>query len=232
MDALTLMDAQLVEWEQRSDRRRDFLRCYRMMTGNMFTAIEAGEFQDSAWVGRLLELFAGYYFRALEEYEQSQPTTPAVWSCAHGCAAQAPALLNVLQGINAHINYDLVLALYDMLLPEWATLSEQERGRRYADHCHVNEIIGRTMDLAQDEIVDAETPMMDLVDRLLGPLDEWSAMRLICRWREEVWEHALELLVAKDEGEREGLRRRIQELTLRRSQMIAEPVGWLRLAVS
>ena len=50
-------------------------------------------------------------------------------------------LQNLLLGINAHINYDLVLTIYDMPAPEWERLTEEQRRRRFQDHCTVNVII-------------------------------------------------------------------------------------------
>jgi hypothetical protein len=227
MDITVKMDALLGAWEQRADRRAAFLRCYRMMTGNTLAALEAQEFHDGPWVRQLLHRFADYYFGALDCFEQNLPDTPAVWSTAHRSAHQEKAfvLQNLLLGINAHINYDLVLTLYEVLSQDWNNLSEEMRHQRYEDHCHVNVIIGRTIDEAQDKIVEAESPYMDIIDKLLGPVDEWSASLLIRTWREEVWHHAQQMLAARDDAERETLRQQIEAITLQRSQTILQPAG-------
>ena len=62
---LNRMQRLIDQWESCSDRRRFFLACYRMMTANMLAAIERKEFDDPAWVARLLEHFAEYYFVSL-----------------------------------------------------------------------------------------------------------------------------------------------------------------------
>ena len=119
------MEALAQQWQQRSDQRCFFLRCYALMTGNTLRAIEQGQFHDPRWVSQLLHHFADYYFLALDAYECNATETPAVWRMAHD-AALAPdtqVLQDLLLGINAHINYDLVLTLVDMLEPEWAELS-------------------------------------------------------------------------------------------------------------
>ena len=221
------MDMLIAEWERVVDRRVDFLRCYRMMTGNMLLAIEEGEFNDGPWVRQLLQNFADYYFAALDDYEHNRPKTPIVWSTAHRTAVQpkTPVLQNLLLGINAHINYDLVLTLYDLLSPEWNALSSAGRRRRYEDHRHVNVVIGRTVDEVQDSVVEPEARLMDIVDKLLGPIDEWTASLLIRNWREEVWHHTQQMLAAQNDTEREIVRQEVESTTLRRAKTIVQPVG-------
>lgn len=198
-------------WEQTGDRRRVFLTCYSMMTANMLTALEDGEFHDREWVNKLLHHFADYYFAALEAYEHDSSQSPSVWQAAFGCAQsdQLQTIQHLLLGVNAHINYDLVLALADLLGPEWESLSPQQRALRYADHCQVNHIIGRTIDSVQDQVIERYNPLMQIVDRLMGPLDEWLISRLITAWRDRVWQHALDRITAPL-AERETLQEKVE----------------------
>ena len=149
------------------------------MTRNMLDAVDAGEFADAAWVSRLLHHFAGYYFGALDAYEAGEEGTPEVWRCAHDAARRSntPAISLLLLGVNAHINYDLVLAVADLLEPEWPCLSNAKRRARYEDYCRVNDIIGRTIDRVQDGILEKREPIMALIDTLFGPMDEWLVSR-------------------------------------------------------
>ncbi len=192
------MQVHIRRWEDTKDRRVVFLSCYSMMTQNMLTAIARGGFQDPAWVNHLLHHFADYYFVALEAYEQDPATAPAVWQIAHDCcrSPQLKALQNLLLGVNAHINYDLVLAVSDVLQDEWEALSPKQRAMRYADHCQVNAIIAQTVDSVQDQVIERYNPRMDLVDNLMGSLDEWLISRLIARWRDQVWRNAINHVTA------------------------------------
>ncbi len=209
-------------WEAAADRRAIFLRCYLLMTRNMLTAVDAGSFKDCEWVHRLLHRFADYYFDALAAYDQNVAGAPPVWRQVHDVAGRGEAQIvqHLLLGVNAHINYDLVLTLVKLLEPEWAQLSAQERAMRYADHCHVNVIIGQTIDAVQDDVVETAAPEMDLVDKLLGPVDEWLISQLITRWRDEVWEHALAMLACPDRQGRERMRAEIETLTQKRARAI------------
>jgi hypothetical protein len=209
----TLVD----QWEAAHDRRAVFLGCYHLMTRNMLDAIEADRFQDDVWVSRLLHHFADYYFAALDRFDQNSPDTPAVWRLAFDATRDedVTTLQHLLLGVNAHINFDLVFALYDQLAPEWAVLSAEQRAQRHADHELVNRIIGETVDAVQDQVIDRHSPWFDYVDKLLGPVDEWLTSRLISHWREEVWNHAVRYLELTTPEEREALRQNIEQQAVR-----------------
>ena len=197
-------------WESTGDRRAIFLGCYLRMTENMLGALADGEFHDAEWVSGLLHHFADYYFDALDAYERKDPDTPPVWQQTHdaACNPETMVLQNLLLGINAHINYDLVLALVDTLSPEWAVLDATGRSRRYEDHDHVNDVIARTVDCVQDEVVERYAPEMDLIDKLLGPLDEWLA---------EVWDQAVRMLEAPTDEARRARRQTLEQAALERA---------------
>jgi len=208
-----------------------FLSTYALMTANMLTALQQAEFHDPAWVDRLLHRFAGYYFEALEAYDRAPSDTPAVWRVAFDscCQDQIDVLQHLILGVNAHINYDLVLTLVDMLDTEWPTLSAEGRSQRYADHCHVNEVIGRTIDAVQDTILEERRPSLDWVDRFFGSLDERLISALIARWREQVWQQAEQMLETYPPERRAELRLAVEIETLRRGAAILQPLdprGW------
>lgn len=216
------MQAQVARWESSSDSRAIFLKCYCMMTQNMLAAVDRREFNDPAWVDRLLHHFADYYFIALDAYEQDPQAAPAVWRATHH-AAGLPHVLPIqklLMGVNAHINYDLVLALTDLLEPEWSALGREQRASRYADHCRVNDIISQTIDAVQDQVLQPAMPIMGIIDRLLGPLDERMISRLIAGWRESVWQHALGMIAQPAPDERAALIQHIEHETLRIGDLI------------
>lgn len=206
------MRAQIEAWELSGDKRQVFLRCYQAMTNNMLLAIQDGEFEDGQWVETLLEHFASYYFHALDSFEHHTNPTPRVWKQAFDAAIKPniSPLICLILGVNAHINYDLVLALSDILAPSWYTLSVEGRENRYKDHCRVNKIIARTVDRVQDEILETDTPWLDWVDKLLGPFDEWATSVLITRWREKVWENAVTYLSLEEKSAQEGLRSQVE----------------------
>lgn len=220
-ELLQKMNEQVRFWEEQDDMRVVFLKCYSMMTENMLEAIREQRFNDNAWVERLLHRFAEYYFEALACYDCGD-AVPLVWQKVHEASAQRKlhVLQHLLLGVNAHINYDLVLTLDEILRDEWDSLSEEERSNRYADHCMVNRIIGETIDAVQDEVVEDISPYMDMIDKLMGRQDERLLLRLIAEWRDDVWEKAAALVCCTDASSRESFRQDLEKSVLSRARWL------------
>ena len=215
------------KFEANKDNRTIFLHCYSMMTANMLLAIEQNKFHDTQWVNQLLNRFADYYFNALTCYDCGEET-PTVWKEVHKAAASKKlhVIQHLLLGVNSHINYDLVLTLYDMLSPEWADLSDEMRVKRYQDHCSVNLIIGDTIDKVQDEVVEKYSPSMDVIDKLMGRLDEFLLLKLITAWRDKVWDHTQELLVLEGEAERTKYILELEKKVLKKADWLDTQIGF------
>jgi hypothetical protein len=220
--ALARMKLLADRWRSESDPRAVFLQCYSMMTENMLTALDEGRFYDASWVTNLLTHFAEYYFEALEAFEDPDRDTTTVWNIAHSTAlaGQSFSVQNLLLGVNAHINYDLVLAVADLLRPEWSHISEAKIQYRFEDYCLVNSIIGETIDEVQDQILEPQDPILDLVDKLLGPVDELLIGHIITEWRADVWDNAVDLLNLETAEERETLRESIEQASLHKARII------------
>jgi hypothetical protein len=219
---LARMQSQVERWEASFDRRAIFLACYAVMTRNMLNSINSGIFNDPSWVGKLLERFAEYYFEALETYQIGNPGPPLVWRETFN-AALNPRILPVqhlILGVNAHINYDLVLTLVEILRNEWTALNREGRSLRYLDHSTINRIIAQSIDEVQDEILVRYSPEMDLVDKAFGKLDEWAIARLISLWREQVWRRTQKWLEAESLDEQDRLHQNLERACLRKSKLI------------
>lgn len=209
------------KFEAAKDRRTIFLQCYTMMTSNMLDALEENQFHDHQWVEQLLHKFAGYYFNALDLYDNGHHA-PLVWTEVYEAAAnkRLHVLQHLLLGVNAHINYDLVLTLYDMLSPEWNDLNDEMKVKRYEDHCLVNQIIGDTIDKVQDEVVEKYSPSMNIIDVIFGRLDEKLLLKLISKWRETVWQETQELLLIEEEKDRQKRIVEIEKRVLKKSDWL------------
>ncbi len=220
---LDRMASRVNAWEAADDRRAIFLACYALMTRNMLQAIADERFADAAWVHALVHNFAQYYFVALDAYEHDAGAAlPEVWRRAHDLTrtASVPPVVHLLLGVNAHINCDLVLVLDDMLRGEWAALSHDQRDSRHRDYLLVNTIIGETIDVVQDTVVERYSPAMDTIDTLFGPLDEWCTARLIRNWRDDVWRQAMDLIQTQDPQARNALRRLADARALERMHLV------------
>lgn len=217
---LQKMIRQADTWEKSADCRYIFLRCYSMMSTNMVAAIRAGEFEDCEWVATLIQRFAAYYFKALTCYERNPLESPAAWRQAHQAAQyqKLHVLQYLLLGVNAHINYDLPLALYDCLCQEWTNLDETQRQSRQKDHETVNVIISKTTDAVQDTVVEPLAPLMAVVDQALGRVDEWILSQMIGGWRHDVWTVAIRMLEAPEFATRETIRKEQEQKALEKGE--------------
>ena len=218
---ITKMTEQVSAWKQVDDRRSVFLDCYRMMTANVLKALQNKRFDDNDWVEELLHLFADYYFNALVCFNCGEKTSK-VWEDVHTMAAtkNLHVVQHLLLGVNAHINYDLVFTIDDLLGPEWNTLSDKQQIHRFHDHLLINAVIAETIDKVQDELIEEHHPMMDFVDRLLGRFDERIFVFLIRRWRHAVWDNAVSLMESKTDNERRFHTQRIEMNVLRTQRLL------------
>ena len=219
---LQRMDENIMSWNEKNDQRHVFLSCYRMMTANMLLAIEEDKFHDREWVSKLLHHFADYYFEAVACYDCGN-NVPPVWQEVHQLTMQNKLLKvqSLMIGVNAHINYDLVLALYDLLEPDWKILSEFDREKRYEDHYKVNEIIAATIDKVQDEVLEPSNLLMRWIDVAFGRLDEYMLSRLITNWRQDVWNDVQGMLAIEAAIEKETLRQTIEQKVIQRGKYLS-----------
>lgn len=201
------MTQESIQWETIGDRRHIFLQCYTLMSQNMYSAIGTKHFKDPQWVSNLLVRFSEYYFDALDLYQAEHPEVPQVWKQAHDATKnpETHVLQNLLLGINAHINYDLPLALYDCLETEWPNCDRPKKILRKEDHQLVNQIISASIDEVQETIIKPISPSLAIIDNILGPIDEWILSRLISSWRTDVWEVSELLLEAKSPEKRKEI---------------------------
>ncbi len=219
---LVRMKNLLHDWEAVNDRRLIFLRCYEEMTKNVLAAIETRNFEDVTWIATLMTNFADLYFRALEAEDSGLAAPPIAWRIAFKAAhvSRTHALQNLVLGVNAHINYDLVLALSDLLASEWQQLSEEQRQIRYRDYCRINDIINRTIDTVKYQVIDPLEPEIRLVDKVLGPIDDWMTELLITEWRDEVWKHAMQVIVASGQTDRQTIIQHVEKIAIERAKDI------------
>src|SRR3954447_142651 len=83
-----------------------FLGVYLRTTLAVGAAIDAGTFEDPAWVEGWDVDFAGLYLDALTAHRRDPASAPRPWRLAFGARPGLPPEAHVLMGVDAHINYD------------------------------------------------------------------------------------------------------------------------------
>ncbi|MBK9125651.1 MAG: hypothetical protein IPM16_21350 [Chloroflexi bacterium] len=220
-EVLARMFAQADAWDQADDQRGVFLRCYAMMTGQVLADADAGGFADAVWVRGLLCRFADYYFDALAAYD-SGAVVPEVWRIAFDACTRRDVhvLQQLMLGVNAHIRYDLVFTLADVLRDQWPQLSDAERARRLTDHRRVNEVIYRTIDSVQDQVLERNSRAMAALDLVMGRLDEYLIYRVIMGWRDIVWQQACALMACTDSTQIDCVRAEVEAQSVESARAI------------
>lgn len=179
-DRLSNLETRLRE---RGDRRAVFLTIYARMTREVAAGIERGDFADPEWMRRYLVEFAGYYRRAFLAFERGHlAAVPDPWRVAFGTALRGDALVvqDSFLGVNAHINYDLALAVADVGI-------DPDRAEKHADHRAIDGVLAGLVDAQQAALAEVYAAGVEDVDAAFGRLDESLTLRSMTEGREQAW---------------------------------------------
>lgn len=165
------------------DGVRIFNDLYLAVTRAVGAEFANDRFEDPAFFARLASVFAELYFEAVECDAAKRPVS-RVWSPLFEKRLQASIapLQFAMAGMNAHINYDLAIALvattrefgYDLRLDS----------AHHRDHVRVNVMLARVMDEVKEQF---ETAIVRSVVKALGTVDQF---RSIERARDNAWMQA------------------------------------------
>ncbi|MDS0260852.1 DUF5995 family protein [Haloarcula sp. S1CR25-12] len=181
------LGALLRAFETREDRRAVFLGIYARMTDAVGRRVQRRAFTDPDWVADYLVAFANRYRVAVRDFETGDTDALAdPWWLAFEAADGGDSLVlqDAMLGVNAHINYDLALALDDVGVGA-------DRPSKYADHCAVIDVIAELVDEAQDGLADRDADGLAALDSSLGRFDEWLTVVTIDECRDSAWRTAV-----------------------------------------
>jgi hypothetical protein len=183
-----------------------------------------GVFIDSDWVERWDVAFAGLYLRALENHRAGL-RVPGPWHAAFTSADQRrlPPLRLVLLGMNAHINFDLPLALLEVIPdPDWA--DHDLLDRRRTDHHRIDDILASRVTTEDRRLAEIEQPGdRTILDRVLTPFNRFGTRRFLAEARRKVWNNAHRLAVARRRGHLDDLVAELEALSHRRIEDLLRP---------
>jgi len=231
-DVIDAMQARLDSMPPHRTSQAEFLSTYRRTTEAVAAAVAAGAFEDPAWVEGWDVAFARLYLDALDADLSGVGRVPRPWRLAFDAPATASPLVQVLLGINAHINNDLPRALLAVISDDdFADSRTVDRRRR--DHERIDGVLA-TRVAAEDRNL-SEHSTRSLLDRVLRPANRWSAQRFLREARQKVWHNTTELHQARLAGP-DQLEQRLAELELLSAAKVADLLRpgqvLLRLAVT
>ncbi|MGK3991126.1 DUF5995 family protein [Sorangium sp. So ce136] len=209
-EALVALETVAARLREKNDPRAVFPDVYAVITRRVKEAVVDGtddRFLEPAWISRLAGIFCEYYLKALEASLDGRSTGVEAWDVAFQCnsARGTAAAVHALLGINAHINYDLALGLYQNIVQHGAEQDARLLGRYRHDHDLVNEILAAAM----PEI------FAILSDRYGCPLARIATFTkdvqrtvssvvlfMLRKWRDRVWDDLLSLLATAGDVDR------------------------------
>jgi hypothetical protein len=219
-DVLTEMRARWEALDRAGDCRAVFAASYLATTEEVHRACLEGRFRDPEWVVRIDCDFALRYFAAFDAYERGE-RCPEPWRVAFeaACSGRTLAIQDLALGMNAHIAYDLPLAL-DATIERDA--SPALLAHRRADHEELNRVLADAIDPVQRRAAWAYDPLLAAADLLLLRVDETIAASTIRAWRTHVWEQFLALRAARERARGE-LEARLENDTGQLARMLVAP---------
>ena len=215
------MDTLLAPMAATNDNRLHFLTTYRNTTEAVSNELAGGGFVDATWLERLDIVFASLYLDALDAWNRGESCSEP-WRVAFEYAKnpKLPVLRHVLLGMNAHINYDLPLALLD-------TISDEEFANpakvaiRERDHSHINVVLLRRV-AEEDDRLAAQKGGKTLWEKMKQPLERAATGRLLKEARTKVWANAKLMAAARTRGDDAEVAQLRAELSTRSAEKLRQ----------
>jgi len=210
------------------DHAAIFSLTYLRVTEEYRRTVDGPFFDDTPFVNHEDTVFAHYYFAAFNAWDDGRiAEVPPAWRIAFD-AARARTVSgtgDLLLGINAHVQRDLPLVLYDL------GLVRADGTSRKADHDRVDVILNRVADDITAEIARRFDPTVDDADLPTG-LDGTAVFQTLAAWREKAWRSAELLAAAPTPEARELVVQGIENDAATEARAIAASTGYLPLVQS
>jgi hypothetical protein len=168
-----------------------FNKLYLAVTRALHGELAEATFADPRFLARLDVVFANLYLRALADPAKA----PRAWAPLLACRREkriAPIQF-AFAGMNAHINYDLPVALVRACRDLGIDLPRARKQHR--DYLTVNALLARTQSKVKRWFA---TGFVGLVDIALGDVDDRIAMWDVTRARDAAWVNAQTLWALRD----------------------------------
>jgi hypothetical protein len=160
------------------------------------------------------------YFEAVELYQNKSDACPECWVRSFDLSLERKTnlLQDALLGMNAHINYDLTIATYD-ILQRFQDLQQTEESqgldrtlnrhlkRRYYDYLMINQIAWESIPLIQDVLTERFNPFLGILNKLSFRISRFFMEKIIMEYRDRSWGHALLMVSTTNQDEMKWLKK-------------------------
>lgn len=195
-EVIALLEDLIARFDEDESRLSIYPTIYLDVTKRIKEAVAAGHFEDPAWLERLDLLFASQYFRVLEHFEAGRlDQIPACWRTALEAAAngETVVLQDIVLAVNARLNHDLGIALFQ------AGLTEEDTEQRTRDYKRIHDIFSASINPVQEILARKYSAVLGLLDRIAGGLDELVVDFLYTQARDTALDNAFALANAGSE---------------------------------
>jgi hypothetical protein len=172
----------------------NFNRLYHTITSKIVDGLQAGDFEDPAFLELLDVEFAKRYLHALRLWCATSPHTPDCWLVLFKKLhdREIRPLPAASAGVNAHINYDLPFAL----ISTWQQLgSNPDNEAQHRDYLLINEVFFEAIPALRRSYL---ATWQLTIDRLNGKLDDWYQNLLVEFTRDLAWHSAHRIWPMRD----------------------------------
>jgi hypothetical protein len=178
-----------------------FTYLYHQITCRVLEGIDTGRFEDCEFVRLLDVVFANRYFDALRASVLSPGDVPDAWGVLFERRAHPhiTRLQFAAAGVNAHVNFDLAVAVADTC----AQLeSAPALGAKHQSYQEINKIFAEEMQSLREHFESTWERLIDQVvlGRVVNKIDDW----IVVGTRDVAWEAAEHLWNLRQRGEDEA----------------------------
>lgn len=234
--------------------RRPFLAfadVYAAITRRVFAEVSKGTsvFACPGWMSRLAGRFCEMYLDTVRRNMVGERQPAGAWALYYRREVPVPPTIDAALGLNAHINYDLPVGLFESLAESvreaadsgdtMALMGWIKRGGgapstltlHKGDHDEVNALLAQTAEVALTILAGEHgCRLATALLRWRRPV-LWLVMAVIRRWRETAWREAVRLLEARDDAERAAVRQRLDRRSTRYARWLLRAARvWERLS--
>jgi Family of unknown function (DUF5995) len=189
-EVLALLGQVVQDYRRRRTPLAFFPAVYRATTARVLAGVRSGAFVDPARMDRLATTFANRYLITLTP-GAAKPAR--AWRAALDVERRRHTMIlqHILLGMNAHINFDLPLAVLDVA-------GGGALGALEGDFLEINRILAALLEPVQD-VIDAFSPLLHVLDHVGGRTDEEIVTFSLTNARDEAWHEATRLATESSE---------------------------------
>lgn len=164
-----------------------FTFLYHRITRKVWEGIQSGRFADATFVTALDVTFANRYLSALRAHVLAPAMVPNAWSALFERRGNhhVTKLQFAAAGVNAHVNFDLPIAVVDTCTQLGA---RPHAGQQHASYQEVNRIFAEEMQYLRHHFESTWERLIDraVLSRVLNKIDDWT----VVADRDAAWEAA------------------------------------------